>query len=54
MSQRYLPLNQIDRILKEGTSISDGEGKYSVKLGRWTIKLTHLSCTLFLGTAFLD
>jgi len=54
MDQRHLPLDQVHNIVENGTRSPEGKGRYSVRLGRWTIKLTTFKCTLFLGSAILD
>lgn len=54
MDHRHLPLEQVNNIVENGTRTPDGNGRFSVSLGRWTIRLTAFNCTLFLGTAFLD
>ena len=54
MGQKHLPLDQVNNIVENGTKSAEGNGRYSVKFGKWTIKLTVFKCTLFLGTAILS
>ena len=53
IGQRHFPINQVNDILRNGTSAHKGNGIYTVKHGIWTIVLKSYKCRIVLRTIFL-
>ena len=52
IGQRHLPANEVNDILKNGTSTHQGNGIYRIRYGIWIIVLKAYHCRIVLRTAF--